>query len=226
MANIFYRAPANGPLDSLSRLGNCSPMPLLRRLLLPALLLLVGAAALLVGGPGSTADAGLLRAAQQGALVPAARVVTRLGDWWVVLAVGGGAAASLLYRRLWRAALALALLLVSERMIVEWLKLVFDRARPDPQGHLIAVHTLAFPSGHAANAMALGLGLAFLLPLRPELRRRAIAAALLYAFVVGTTRLILGVHWPSDVVGGWATGALLALLLAALARERSPSPGH
>jgi membrane-associated phospholipid phosphatase len=217
---------ANRPLDSPSPLGNGSAMPRLRTVIACVTLLLVAVASLILGGPRSDTDAGLLRLAQQGFLVPPARLLTRLGDWWLVLVAGATAALWLALKREGRAALALASLLVAERLAVEQLKLVFDRARPDPAGHLIAVHTLAFPSGHAANAMALGLGLALLWPMSQPARAWAIAAALLYAFSVGATRLVLGVHWPSDVVGGWAVGALLALLLAALARGTSSAAPH
>jgi undecaprenyl-diphosphatase len=218
--------PPPDRVDSSSPVGNHPAMRQPFPVLCAALLLLVAVAALLFGGPQSQADAGLLRLAQQGALVPAARVLTRLGDWWLVLVAGGLAAAWLAWRGMVRAALALAVLVIAERAAVEQLKLLFERARPDPQAHLIAVHTLAFPSGHAANAMALGLGLALILPLGPRARAWAAAAALLYAFIVGLTRLVLGVHWPSDIVGGWAVGAMLALLAAALARGTSPPPRH
>lgn len=189
-----------------------------------ALLAALFAGALLIGGPDLAADRALLLALQQGALVPAARLVTRLGDWWLVFVAGGAAAALLAISGARRKALALVLLLLSERLLVEQLKLVFDRVRPDPAGHLIAVHTQAFPSGHAANAMALGLGLALLLPSSPRIRVAAVAAALLYAFAIGTTRLVLGVHWPSDVAGGWALGALSTLLLVRLAEATPAAP--
>lgn len=189
-------------------------------------LLLLFVAALLLGGPDWPADRAVLLAAQQGALVPAARLLTDAGAWWAVLAIGAVAALFLAWRRHWRAAAALAVLLVTERLAVEQLKLVLDRARPDPAGHLVAVHTMAFPSGHAANAMALGLGLALLLPLGPRGRIAALLLGLAYAFAIGATRLVLGVHWPSDVVGGWALGALWTLLLARLAAGTSAPRLH
>ena len=191
------------------------------RLLLPVLLLVALAAAmLLLGGPGSEIDRSLLFTAQQGALVPAARLVTRLGDWWAVLLAAGAVALWLALRGRGRAAALLALLMLSERGLVALLKTLFARARPDPAGHLDAVHTMAFPSGHSANAMALALGLA-LIAAPPRWRGTALTLGLVYAAAVGLSRLVLGVHWPSDVIGGWAVGALWALLVVRLAGERT-----
>ena len=102
------------------------------------------------------------------------------------------------------------------------MKNVFDRARPDPLGHEVAVHNLAFPSGHSANAMAGGLAIA-LLATSPRLRLPAVVLALVIALVTGLCRLVLQVHWPSDVVGGWAFGAAWTLLLVHLFGTAPPA---
>jgi len=180
-----------------------------------AALLLLWLAMLLLGGPGSAGDAALLRAANWPALFPAARVLTRLGDWNVLLPLTLMATALLAWRRGVRQAAALLAISLSGRFLVELLKHEFDRARPDPHGHIVAAHSMAFPSGHAAYSMTFWLGLA-LLAFEGEARRRAVMFALLLAFAVGLTRPVLGVHWPSDVVGGWALGAAWALLLVHL----------
>ena len=180
----------------------------------------------LLGGPTAELDRGVLRLAQVDSLVPAARLATRFGDWWAVLLAGAVAAGWLVWRKRQRTALLLALLLLSERALVALLKLAFRRDRPDPAGHLEAVYTMAFPSGHSANAMTLGLGLALLLPGAGAGRLPALLAGLLFAALVGGSRLVLGVHWPSDVVGGWALGALWTLLLVRLAAGTSSQPPH
>ena len=180
---------------------------------------------LLLGGPDSV-DKPLLVAAQVDGLVPAARVLTDFGAWWAVLLAGAGGAIFLAARRQWRRAGVLVLLVVSQRLVVEAMKIVFDRARPDPAGHLVGVNSLSFPSGHSANGMVIGLGLALLLPLSARGRSVAVAAGLAFALLIGATRLVLGVHWPSDVIGGWALGALWTLLLVRLAGEPSPPAPH
>jgi undecaprenyl-diphosphatase len=84
---------------------------------------------------------------------------------------------------------------------------------------------MAFPSGHSANAMAVWLAVA-LLAAPERLRVPAVAAALAVALLVGLSRLVLGVHWPSDVAGGWALGAACTLLLVRLADGTSPAARH
>lgn len=177
-----------------------------------ALLAALALAALLVGGPQTRADPQMLAAFARAELVPAARLLTHLGDGWAVLVAALLAAGGLLVAGHRRRAILLLVIVVSEKLLVEAMKAGFDRARPDVAGHQVAVHNLAFPSGHSANAMAAWLAIA-LLATGPRLRRPAVALALAIAFVTGLCRLVLQVHWPSDVVGGWAFGAAWTLLL-------------
>lgn len=188
-----------------------------------ALLALIAAAALLLGGPQTRVDPGLLAAFAEPALVPSARLLTHLGDGLTVLAASVAAAAILLIRGHRRRAILLLVILASERLLVEAMKAGFDRARPDVAGRQVAVHNLAFPSGHSANAMAMWLAVA-LLATGPKLRRPAVALALAVACVTGLCRLVLQVHWPSDVVGGWALGAAWTLLLVHLFGTARPAP--
>lgn len=176
------------------------------------LLALVVLAALLLGGPQTRVDPAVLAAFAKPSLVPAARMLTHLGDVVTVLAAALAAAGWLLIGGHRRRAILVLVIFASERLLVEAMKNLFDRARPDALGHQVAVHNLAFPSGHSANSMAGWLAIA-LLATSPRLRVPAIALALAIAFVTGLSRLVLQVHWPSDVVGGWAFGAAWTLLL-------------
>jgi undecaprenyl-diphosphatase len=184
---------------------------------------------LLLGGPAAAADTALLHLFHIPALAPAALVLTRLGDGYVLLPLSLAAAAWIAMRRGIRPAGLYLLIILSERGLVELQKHVVGRVRPDPAGRLDAVVTMAFPSGHAANSMAAWLGLA-LLAAPPRLRPAAVAAALAVALPVGLTRLVLAVHWPSDVIGGWAFGAAWTLLLlrlgSALSEGTSPPLRH
>ncbi len=153
-------------------------------------------------------------------LVEAARVVTELG-WFklllpltvgagIVLAVAGG------WRDAWRPA---ATLLIAANANA-WIKDLIGR--PRPEGDLWAAFAPGFgyPSGHSAQAAAAWLTLAFALAHRwPGRRRFVFAGALAIVGAVGATRVVLGVHSPTDVLAGWSLGAAVALVLAP--RQRS-----
>lgn len=147
----------------------------------------------------------------------AAAWLTELGGFRVVVPVTAFGAGFLLYRRNWRDALLLVAITLSGRLLVALQKDWTARIRPDPQGHLVPVESFAFPSGHAANATLVWLCLALILPTGPRVRLVSIWAAVWLALAVGASRVVLGVHWPSDVIGGWAFGLFWTLLILRLA---------
>ena len=107
------------------------------------------------------------------------------------------------------------------------LKQGFERPRPDLVPRVTYVNTASFPSGHssisAATYLTLGALVARLQPAR-RLKIFVMAVAALLAFLVGFSRVYLGVHWPSDVLGGWTVGvvwAMVALLLSRWWRTRA-----
>ena len=161
------------------------------------------------------------------ALVTLARGFTALGEPTVL--VGGGfiVAAWLWHRRQGRFALRLLLVILLGRGLSEVQKYWIGRARPDIDPHLVIVRTSSFPSGHATSSMMFYLTLA--LALAPAgWKRVAAAAAILLSFLIGTSRVMLGVHWPSDVIGGWSFGILWVLVTLRfserLFRDHSASP--
>src|SRR5205823_6990239 len=86
------------------------------------------------------------------------------------------------------------------------------RARPDLEPHLVIVETHSFPSGHATSSMVFYVALALLLAGRSRWGHEAVAAAISLSLLIGISRVMLGVHWPSDVIGGWVFGLLWVLL--------------
>jgi membrane-associated phospholipid phosphatase len=104
------------------------------------------------------------------------------------------------------------------------LKAALGRERPVWTDPVDSAHYAAYPSGHALTATVV-LGLLLWLLHRhgagPVLWRTAMSVALVSVVGVGLTRVWLGVHWPTDVVGGWLMGAMLvSLAIAAHVRWR------
>ncbi|WP_332818415.1 phosphatase PAP2 family protein [Sphingopyxis sp.] len=103
------------------------------------------------------------------------------------------------------------------------LKIAFGRVRPDVIEHLDHVTNASYPSGHATNAAVVYLLLAWLAP--PRWRRAAWSLAGAMIVLNGFSRIMLGVHWASDILGGTMLGAAFALLGAWWAGARDePRP--
>lgn len=171
---------------------------------------------------GTALDKGLLvllYAGEEPRIAAAARFVTALGGWEVLLPLSGLGAIWLWWRRGWREALLLVATTVSGRLLVALQKDWTARLRPDAHEHLVPVQSLSFPSGHAANAAIVFLTLALLLPRPGWPRIVAVWAAAWGAIAIGATRMMLGVHWPSDVIGGWAFGLFWVALMLGLAGQ-------
>lgn len=107
-------------------------------------------------------------------------------------------------------------------VFMELLKSLYERPRPTSVTHIDPPGGLSFPSGHSMIAAALYLTLAVLIARAlPERRLRifVIATGAFIAMLVGFTRLYLGVHYPTDVLAGWAAGVAWAVLCWAVARH-------
>ncbi len=114
---------------------------------------------------------------------------------------------------LWRKRVGDALLVVaaaSSSLATHGLKVLLGRPRPDYAIVEQVPHTMGFPSGHAAFAMLLGGVMIYLVWQQVEyapLRWAVCVALALLVLAVGLSRIYLGVHWPSDVLGGYLFGA-------------------
>jgi undecaprenyl-diphosphatase len=91
------------------------------------------------------------------------------------------------------------------------LKNMFERARPDLWQWLVHESSYSFPSGHAMASSALAMSVVLIL-WHTRWRWGAVAAAALYTVYVGLTRLYLGVHYPSDIIGAWIISAAWVVL--------------
>jgi undecaprenyl-diphosphatase len=151
----------------------------------------------------------------------AGRDLTALGGVMVLslvtLAVIGYLAMVQKYHAMWFVAIATA----SGLLLSTAMKRAFERDRPDIVPHLSKVYTSSFPSGHsllsAVVYLTLGALLARLVP-QYAVKIYFIAVALLLTFLVGVSRVYMGVHYPTDVMAGWTAGLVWAILCWLVAR--------
>ncbi len=157
------------------------------------------------------------------------RGISLLGSSLTLTPVVAAVVLSLVWRGRSMSALALALGWAATSLTVAYLKWLLDRDRP-PVTPWSFARGDAFPSGHAAQAVYvyLSLALRFLGALAPAggrllgnyLGKICWLVLLGLPAVVGYSRIALGVHWPSDVLGGWAVGLFFCAL--ALVLRKSP----
>jgi undecaprenyl-diphosphatase len=126
-----------------------------------------------------------------------------------------------------RQALLVAAAATSGTLLVSVFKDFFARLRPDTQLAELAVTGMSFPSGHASMSAIVFLMSAMLLAghKRGAERGYILATAALLSLLVGLSRVALGVHWATDVVGGWVFGLAWALLWLQLARRMGAGSG-
>ena len=124
----------------------------------------------------------------------------------------------LLRRRRYHLVVFLLTSVIIGGLIDTWVKLAVGRERPSLDHPVATAFGKSFPSGHAmSSTIAYGALLLILLPLvAPARRRLVVIATAAWVLLIGFTRLALGVHYISDVLGGFALGAAwLALTTAA-----------
>ena len=114
-------------------------------------------------------------------------------------------------------------------LLSQGLKGLFERPRPTLVPRLVHVNSWSFPSGHALASAVVYLTLGALIAASIEQRTAklyCLAVALCLTFIVGISRVALGVHYPTDVLGGWMAGLSWALacwaVFAVWQRRRGP----
>ncbi|WP_055549462.1 phosphatase PAP2 family protein [Streptomyces kanamyceticus] len=145
-----------------------------------------------------------------------------LTDWvwdpWTMRALCAVACGWLALRGAWWLALWLAGTCAVGSAVQQSLKAAVDRPRPVWPDPVDSANYAAFPSGHAMTAAVVCGLLLWLLrryDVRPAVWRAALVLAVVSVVGVGLTRIWLGVHWPSDVLGGWLLGAVTVALAVA-----------
>jgi undecaprenyl-diphosphatase len=152
------------------------------------------------------------------------RAATNLGSPGPMFIAGGVLAIATAFRSL-PAGVALAAATLLRPVVSRGLKDAADRPRPQ-LSQLVHAGGSSYPSGHALGAAVLWLALPAVVLLWARSRvlaRIALAVGVLAVVTVGYSRVYLGVHWPSDVVGGALLGSLLLAPLYAIVLYRVPT---
>lgn len=164
-----------------------------------------------------------LRADSPHALYTAMRVVSAVGGGLGVTIVAIAVTGALSVRRRWPEAAIFAVMMLGASLN-GLLKALFDRPRPDLWTSPTPFSGLSFPSGHAMSSATLVAALV-VLAWRTRWRLPVVIFGVIAVMAVGFSRLVLGAHYPSDVLGGWAFAfAWVSGVSLALTRRRSP-PG-
>jgi undecaprenyl-diphosphatase len=133
----------------------------------------------------------------------AAVLLSRLGYLWGAVPLGVGVLVLLLAIRHWRRARFFAIAAGGATLLNVLAKLAFHRVRPALWKSLAPETSYSFPSGHAMGTMALAAALVVITwPTRG--RWWVLAAGSVFVLLVGLSRVYLGVHYPSDILAGWA----------------------
>jgi undecaprenyl-diphosphatase len=142
------------------------------------------------------------------------RDVTSLGSNVVLAIITLGAGGFLALSGTPRAALLVAVSVGSGSVVVQVLKDLFGRVRPDVVPHGLTELTRSFPSGHAALAAVTYLTLGALIARVQSTRAQktyVLTIAVVLTLLVGISRVYLARHWPTDVLAGWCLGSAWAL---------------
>jgi undecaprenyl-diphosphatase len=149
------------------------------------------------------------------------RDFTAFGSTGIVLFIMAGVLGCFLLQRNFSLAWLLLLTIGGSLLLTYLLKAGFDRPRPELVPHIMFASTASFPSGHSSVAATTYLMLGTLIARMQDARRfkaYIMGFAVLLVFLVGFSRVYLGVHWPSDVLGGWILGAVWVLTVLQGAR--------
>jgi undecaprenyl-diphosphatase len=139
--------------------------------------------------------------------------LTALGGPTVLSLVTVAVVGFLLLQTRYHTALVVAVTTISGELVSEVMKQAFDRPRPTVVPHLRDVYTASFPSGHAMESAIVYLTLGAILMRVTESRLTklyCLGMAVLLTLLVGVSRVYLGVHYPTDVIGGWIIGFVWA----------------
>lgn len=148
--------------------------------------------------------------------------LTALGSPILVALFTVALSAILLVKRDRRGATILVITSFASALVTSVMKRLLERPRPEIVPRLVEVTGLSYPSGHSLASAAVYLTAAFVVARHVSLVRDRFAGVVFTAVLVltiGASRVYLGVHYPSDVLGGILLGTAWALLMSVVVRR-------
>lgn len=146
--------------------------------------------------------------------------ITDFGGFWAYVIATAIITPFLFWKfRHWRFVLQLLLVIIVAGLSNQFLKEIFQRARPSIENMMIAVETLSYPSGHAMCAISYYGFLAYLIfhiKMKKYLRWMIFTVLVFLIAAIGISRVYLGAHYASDVVAGYITGIIWLMLCIVL----------
>jgi undecaprenyl-diphosphatase len=172
---------------------------------------------------------------RQAAMTVLFSTATAIGGTIGLGAIIAVVATTLLVRKERASAVFVVVTAVAGGLLNLGLKMIFARARPDLASAIAAARWYSFPSGHAMGSFIAFGALAYIALRQPwpwAAKSAALACALTMVVLVGVSRVYLGVHWASDIAGGWSAGAVwlvaavvaFEMLLRLRQRRRGTTP--
>ncbi|MCM6775766.1 phosphatase PAP2 family protein [Nocardia sp. CDC159] len=163
-------------------------------------------------------------------LTSVAKVITDMGSPTAMTALTLAACAWFAWRRDWPRLIFLAVTAAGSAVIGTTVKPLVGRQRPPVTDQLVVFTNQSFPSGHALGSTVVVGALTVLAALSLQRRAARLAlslVAIIFVVAVGLSRVYLGVHWLTDVLGGWAIGLLwLGICLTGYTRLRPTIPSE
>ena len=149
--------------------------------------------------------------------------MSRIGSVWGIIPLDLGVLLWLALRRRYRDTLFFFMAVVGSELIDFVAKNYFARARPSLWLSIRPETTYSFPSGHAMGSATVGLTLLFLF-WRTSLRWPVLVLAMAFVLLIGTSRVYLGVHYPSDILAGCAASTVWVVGMHQLVDRKAPPP--
>ena len=153
---------------------------------------------------------------------------TYLGDWRTIISLSIVAVVIFWLLRKRREIIFFLVALISGEVIKELLKFLIHRPRPDIRFSLIPENGYAFPSGHAVMSVIFyGIISYFIYKVCKKLWQKLIVlfTFFIFIFLVGFSRIYLGIHWTSDIIAGWLIGfSILVFFIIVFGQLKKPPP--